>query len=80
MRPMLVFIRHHEINGRLYRHSEELPPGVLDQETVHRLLDQRVLTECPERRSLYRLFSHFSGCAQTEALTQEELTDFTLSR
>lgn len=79
MRPTLVFIRHYEINGRLYRHSEELPPGALPQETVDRLLDQGVLAECPERRSLYRLFGPFSGCKERESFTKQELTDFTLS-
>ena len=80
MRLTLVFIRHHEVNGRLYHHGSELPPGALPQETVNQLLDQGVLCECPERRSLYRLFAPFSDTKETEAFTKEELTVYALSQ
>jgi hypothetical protein len=80
MRPTLVFIRHLEINGRQFHHGDELPPGTLTQAEVDNAIDQGVLSECPERRSLYRLFSAFSGAKETEALTKEELTAYGLSR
>lgn len=80
MRPTLVFIRHHEIDGRLYRHAEELPPRALSPETIDQLLDQGILTEVPERRSLYRLFAPFSDTKETEPFTKEELTAYALSQ
>jgi hypothetical protein len=80
LRPTLVFIRHHEINGRLYRHAEELPPGALSQEIVNQLLDQGVLREYAERRSLYRLFAPFSGCKEIEELDAHELSAYGLPK
>ena len=73
MRPTLVFIRHCEIDGRAFTHGSELEPDILSQDQVDKLLDAGFLKECPERRSLYRLFPAFSGCKQREHLSEEEL-------
>ena len=59
MRLTLVFIRHHEVNGRLYHHGAELPPGALPQEIVNQLLDQGVLCEYPEPTQLVSAFCSF---------------------
>ena len=72
-RPTLIFIKHHSISGRLFRHGSELPPDILTQDEIDKLLDQRVLTEYPERRSLYRLFPVFSGSTDREQLAKDEL-------
>ena len=76
MRPTLIFVRHTEINGRAYRHGDELPSDLLSQETIARLIDQGRIKEQP-RRSLYRLLHHFSGCSETEPL-DDELTSYSL--
>jgi hypothetical protein len=62
-----------EFNSRLFQHGDELPPGFLTPEQVGREVDQRRIVEydASERRSLYRLFPAFSGCAEREQLTDE---------
>jgi hypothetical protein len=77
MRPTLVTIGPREINGTLYCHGDELPPDLLPQETIDRMLDQKLLAEYPQRRSLYRLFSMFSGSAEREP-PDPELEEFAL--
>jgi hypothetical protein len=74
-RPTLVFIQHHEIDGRIFTHASELEPGLLSPEQVNKLIDRGVLKEydSSERRSLYRLLHHFSSCSETERLSTEEL-------
>src|SRR4029453_7703417 len=42
-------------------------------------LDQGVLREYPERRSLYRLLPAFSGCSERERLEPDELAAYTLA-
>ncbi len=80
MTPTLVAIRHLEIDGHVFQHGAEIVPGLFAQEVVDKLLDQGVLREYPERRSLHRLFAPFSGCKNREQLTKAELTSFALSQ
>jgi hypothetical protein len=77
-RPTLVFLRYIEINGRAYRHGDELRPDSIADQIVNRLLDEKVLSERPERRSLYRLFPAFSGVKEREQLTRDELAEHAL--
>ena len=79
MRPTLVVIRHLEIDGRSFTHGSELPPDLLTRSEVDKLLDEGKLAEYPERRSLYRLLSAFSGCSEKEHLTNDELTTCALT-
>jgi hypothetical protein len=76
-RPTLVFNGPREINGTTYSHGAELPPGILTPEQIDQLLDQKLLAEIPQRRSLHRLFSVFSGCKEREPL-DAEIADFAL--
>lgn len=68
------------INGKQYHHGSEIPPGVLSDETVNRMLDNRELEEydARSRRSLYRVFHRFSDCKEQESLTREELNELAL--
>jgi hypothetical protein len=71
----LVCIRHCEIDGHRYSHGEEVPPDALPRETVNQWLDRKWLLEYDSssvRRSLYRLFSAFSGTKEHEDLSKEE--------
>jgi hypothetical protein len=63
---------HHEISGVQLRHGDEAP-SLIDGEVRDWWLDHRWLIEydSSERRSLYRLFSAFSGCTETEPLDSE---------
>ena len=81
-RPTLIFIRHHEIDGRVFSHNSELEPDLLSQETVNKLIDAGVLKEYDrrDRRSLYRLFPAFSGAKEKEQLDNDELDEFALSK
>jgi hypothetical protein len=72
MKPTLVFIRSFNLGDRLFRHGDELPPGVLGQDDIDKLLDSGRLAEHAERLSLYRLFPSFSGCSESE---RERLSD-----
>ena len=82
MRPTLVFIRHHEIDGRIFIHGSELQPELLAQETIDRLIDAGALKEydSSERRSLFRLLPAFSGCNEREPLTQQECDAYALPK
>jgi hypothetical protein len=80
MRPTLVFIRAHYVNGRLIHYfGDECPPGTFSEENVDRALDECHLVEAPDRRSLYRLLPHFSGCKEQEQLTNEERNNLCLN-
>lgn len=70
----LVCIRHLQVGDRHFAHGEELPPQLLPQEAIDLHLDRKELVayDSDERRSLYRLFSQFSGCSETERLSNEE--------
>jgi hypothetical protein len=59
-------------------HGDELPDGLLSQDQINQMLDQKMLAEYPQRRSLYRLFAPFSGAKQREPL-DAELADYSLS-
>ena len=73
MRPTLVFIRAHYIDGKLaHWPGEEVPPGTFNEETIGRALDEGFLAEYAERRSLYRLLRSFSGCEEQDQLTNEQ--------
>jgi hypothetical protein len=80
MRPTLVVIRHLEIGGRAFSHGSELPPDLLTQDEVEKLLDEGRLAEYAERRSLFRLFSVFSGAKEKEPLDRHELTAYALPK
>jgi hypothetical protein len=80
MRPTLVFIRHHEIDGRIFIHGSELQPDLLAQDVIDKLIDKGVLREYPERRSLYRPLHIFSGCKEREPLTQQERDAYALPK
>ena len=77
----LVARSHRTIDGKQYPHGSEIPPGMLPDEAVDWMLDNCELEEydSSERRSLYRLFAHFSACKETESLTQEELNKLALT-
>lgn len=73
----LIAIHHLEIEGRVFHHGAEIMPGLIAQKTVDELLDQGRVRET-EHRSLYRIFSMFSDCAETEPLMPEELNAYAL--
>jgi hypothetical protein len=73
----LIAIHHLEIEGRVIAHGAEIMPGLIAQKTVAKLLDQGRVRET-EHRSLYRIFSVFSGCKEREPLTEEEIDAYTL--
>ena len=72
----LIVIRHLQVGDRVFVHGAELPPDLLPREVIDVHLDHKLLIEydSSERRSLYRLLHHFSGCSETERLSNEELT------
>jgi hypothetical protein len=76
----LVVIGTRIINGQRFEHGSELPPNLLARDEIDKMLDRRQLAECHPsvRRSLYRLFSHFSGCNESEQLSPDELKAFAL--
>ena len=76
--PTLVAIHHREIGDRHFRHGEEIEPGLLDGELRDWWLDHKWCIDVPERRSLYRLFVHFSGSKEREPLSKNELALFGL--
>jgi hypothetical protein len=75
--PTLVFIGSRQVDDHQFHHGDEVPPDLLPQETIDQMLDQKVLAEIPQRRSLYRLFAPFSGCQEREPL-DAELIEFAL--
>jgi hypothetical protein len=80
MKPTLIAIHHFEVDGRAFSHGAEIEPGLIDEKKLDRLLDQGRVRECPERRSLYRIFSVFSGCKETEPLDADELRAYALPK
>ena len=74
----LVLIRHLQIGERQFYPGDEVPPGLLSQEEIDRLLDGKQLDDSTERRSIYRLLHRFSGCSETERPTTNELTALSL--
>jgi hypothetical protein len=82
MRPTLVAIRTLNLGDHVFHHGDEIIPGLLDNETIDKLIDQKRIREyhSADRRSLFRLFSPFSGCDQREQLTHEELDTLALPK
>jgi hypothetical protein len=78
VRPTLVAIRHLEIEGHVFAHGAEVMPELLSNETVDKLLDDKRIADYPERRSLYRMLTTFSGCKEKEQLSDAELTELCL--
>jgi hypothetical protein len=64
----IVARSHRTIEGKLYHHGDEIPPGLLSDEAINRMLVNREVDEynSADRRSLYRLFHRFSDCKETE--------------
>jgi hypothetical protein len=75
--PTLVCIGPGQIGDRQFHHGEELPDGSLAQDEIDKMIDQKMLMEVPQRRSLYRLFAPFTGAKEREPL-DAELTPFAL--
>ena len=79
----LVVLYSLQVGDQLFRHGEELPPDLLPREAIDLHLDRRQLMELgsTERRSLYRVLPHFSGCSvtTTERLSAEEQASYALS-
>jgi hypothetical protein len=73
-----VVIGPRHIKGVQFHHGDELPPGLLSTREIEKMLDQKLLAEYRQRRSLYRLFAPFSGAKEREPL-DDELTEFALS-
>jgi len=80
MMTTLVVIRHLQIGDRVFSHGSELPPDLLPQEAVDLHIDRKELAEFDvcERRSIYRLLHRFSGCSETERLSNEETQQLAL--
>ena len=76
----LVAMRHLEIEGRVFHHGAEIMPSLISRATLAKLIDQGRVREYDsrDRRSLYRLFSRFSGCEETELLSDVERTAYAL--
>ena len=51
MKPTLVSIHHHELNGVQLIHGDEIAPGLLTGELLDWWIDKRWCREMPERRS-----------------------------
>jgi hypothetical protein len=77
--PTLVFIGPRQVGDQQFQHGDEVPPDLLSQEQINRMLDQKVLAEIPQRRSLFALFAPFSGAKEREPL-DAELTEFALQK
>ena len=76
----LVCVGVREVNGQRFEHGAELPKDLLSQDAVSKLIDLGWLSEhdAAERRSLYKIFSMFSGCDETEPFTPKELNAYAL--
>jgi hypothetical protein len=76
----LVATHHLEIEGRVLHHGAEIMPGLISRATLAKLIDQGRVREYDsrDRRSLYRLFSRFSGCEDTEPVSNVERMAYAL--
>ncbi len=72
MTATLICISTQEIDGRRFEHGEQIPREAIKGDSLDSLLDNRRVIEVSERRSLYRLFGQFSGCAEKEELAEHE--------
>jgi hypothetical protein len=68
----IIALGNNQLGDRHFKHGEEIPPETLDGEVLEWWLDHKWCMESLDRRSLYRLFSAFSGCAESEELTEQE--------
>jgi hypothetical protein len=68
----VICLGHRQLGDRHFDHGAEVPPETLTGELLDYWLDHKWCCESPDRRSLYRLFSAFSGCAESEELTEQE--------
>ena len=77
----LVVIRHLQVGDRHFSHGAELLPDLLPREAIDLHLDRKELVEydATERRSLYALFDHFSGCSEKERLSNQERVAYALT-
>jgi hypothetical protein len=83
MKPTLVFVKAHYVNGRLAHYpGDEVAPNTFSQETINRALDEGYLAECDsaDRPSLYHLFYRFTGATPEQPLTKEQLDEFCLPK
>jgi hypothetical protein len=72
---------HQELNGVKYSHGAELPSRLLTDALLDDWLDNKLAIEVDDtqRRSLYLLFSPFSGTRQSEPIQLDaELRRFTI--
>jgi hypothetical protein len=58
--------------------GDEAPPDLLSGELLDWWLDHGWVKEVPQRRSLYKLFGPFSGCAESEPFTEQEQAAYCL--
>ena len=79
MKPTLIVIGTH-LYAKGFPHAAELRPGLLSQEGIDRLVDERKLEEVDAnvRRSLYALFPEFSGVSAEAQPFEKELAPFAL--
>jgi len=77
----LIAHGHHELGNEQFHHGDELPPSLISGELADWWIDHGWAREhdSSERRSLHRLFSAFSGTAETEPL-DAELAQYALLR
>ena len=78
MKTLVVYGTH--LFARGFPHGAELRPGLLSQEEIDTLIDQRKLEELDPsvRRSLYALFPEFSGVSIEPLPFEKELAPFAL--
>jgi hypothetical protein len=74
----VIALGNRQLGDRHFDHGAEVPPGTLTGELLDWWLDKKWCMESLDRRSLYRLFALFSGCAEREQLTQQELGQYAL--
>ena len=83
MKPTLVFLKAHYINGRLAHYpNDEVPPGTFSQANIDRALDEGALAEVDAavRPSLYHMFFRFSGATPEQPMTRQQLENFCLPK
>ena len=78
MRPTITAVRHFDAENMHFTHGQEIAPHLLPDDVVNQLIDAGYVKESNERRSLFRLFHHFSDCVETETLDDEEIESYTL--
>jgi hypothetical protein len=76
----IVALGHRTFQDRQFVHGAEIDPDLLSVEQIDLEVDHKGVVEydAAERRSLYRIFSVFSGCSESENLSNDELAQFSL--